>query len=1517
MSIESLAEAVAEFLSVLERKEASLLSWGAVNGFFSTEEVEDLAAEFVDQHSLWDIVRDPIELVDELVERQLLFEFINTGEFRYRTRMAEAVRLFSKLRQIFPKHIENGTWRTAPSLAADYRLIIRPRSYPKRELPPTEVIEELEQFPELGSLGADAVKSTLGQSIQLAKFQFRAAKRILRELGAKSARGTVICAGTGSGKTLAFYLPALAQIAELIDDQTWTRCLAIYPRNELLKDQFSGTYEEARKLDATLKSAGKRKLRIGAFYGSAPYNCKSDLGDQGWRRTTGGYVCPFLPCPSPDCDGDLVWKDDDRHDGREKLTCISCTTVVAEDEVALTRESMRSAPPDILFTTTEMLNQRMTDSRCAHLFGIGTSPRQKPRFVLLDEVHTYDSTHGAQVAHLIRRWKQASGSRPHFVGLSATLRDARNFFARLVGLDEYRVVEVSPGRDELVHEGMEYNLALRGDPVSKTSLLSTTIQAAMLMGRVLDPRDVSPSNGQFGSRVFLFTDDLDVTNRLYFNLLDAEGRNSWGEPDESSSTGSLANLRADTLAEARDRFSDGQNWKLSHEIGHSLGRGPGLEVDRTSSQDSGVTPDSDIVVATASLEVGYNDPEVGAVIQHKAPRGEAQFLQRKGRAGRPREMRPWTVVVLSDYGRDRMAYQAYDQLFDPELRPRSLPTTNIYVVRMQATFALMDWLSSKMPDSSRSHIWREFAQPVEENSKYWKQNRERQQKAAEIVEKLLTDEKVREDFAEYLRQALDIDDDVVQLVMWEPPRALIKSVVPTILRRLKTNWRVVDPSEEQDHDYYVKWSPLPEFVPQNLFNDLNLPEVKVVTPPQTKNDDPREDYMPILQAMREYSPGRVSRRFGIGHAYARHWIAPPQLNDEPVQSLELEDYCSVHEELGEFQVTVGERTRNVRVVRPWQFEPVKPEARVSDSSNSFLDWSTQIIPPDEGWTVDLPTSSPTTDWVTELAFYTHNQFNPVEVRRFATGTDASISLKTGDTFSTRIDFVDGDDPVGLGFVLDVDGLVFRLSLPDELNLSESRGRPEKLRALRTQYFHTLIEQTAELDGIANFFQRGWLSEIYLSALTWLALEHRCSLQDARKLLQSDESESFFEDVLSVIFQSSSQIEGTGESSSEQIHDELLKLLTEPAVQEVLHRHATVLWEEPDETWEDWIEDKFKATYGSAILEACHQLCPDIDSDDLILDTSPGPRPPGKDELPDDIVEVWITETTVGGGGVIEQILERYGEDPRRFFQLLEGALEPGEFERMDSELQTLLQWATDEDDHEVKEALRSVRNFETHRELRTAFDELTELLAARGLFVSHSVVAALNARILRPGSSHSTDLVLKNLLELWDEEERRLGIEIDARVFSYVASEDSQLDDALEHLDEAGQPSRQWRFNTLYSLLWPRGSNIRSRSLSSYNPYTDLPDSERLLISDCLSDQVGVTSLTDSGWHEELVEKLRRESIATLRCEVQNLNDMNAAISEVVAQAIDVGFMLVYPRIRGVEKKGAYVDVVFELAEVV
>ena len=107
-------------------------------------------------------------------------------------------------------------------------------------------------------------------------------------------------------------------------------------------------------------------------------------------------------------------------------------------------------------------------------------------------------------------------------------------------------------------------IAARADPYSGASVLSTTIQTAMLMQRAMDPLTDPPSEGAFGQRLFTFTDDLDVTNRLYFDLLDAEGLNSWGNPEKPS----LAALRNPVGGDLQARRAAGQLWDA-------------LEADRT------------------------------------------------------------------------------------------------------------------------------------------------------------------------------------------------------------------------------------------------------------------------------------------------------------------------------------------------------------------------------------------------------------------------------------------------------------------------------------------------------------------------------------------------------------------------------------------------------------------------------------------------------------------------------------------------------------------------------------------------------------------------------------------------------------------------------------------------------------------------------------------------------------------------------------------------------------------------
>jgi len=1145
---------IQEFLDTLERKEVQLLSWGVVDGGFSEDELEELAEEFLTDkeadEDVWDFLDEMIE------ERRLLFELNLRGNRRFRTRMAEAVRLFARLRQLFP----NNNWQTAPTLVADYRFQIRPRVYPRRHISPEKAIAQLEAEKLLNPIRQKALEAMLHSpnrgELHLADFQLRATIQMLRNLNSTKSRGTIVCAGTGTGKTLTFYLPALSHIAGLVKkNQFWSKGLAIYPRNELLKDQFSETYIEARRLDAVLQAEGKRKILIGAFFGLTPR--KASLEDKQlnrWQSEAGGFTCPYLRCPR--CEGALSWRRADVEAGKERLSCINqpCSAVIQEDEVVLTRDRMVKTPPDLVFTTTEMLNRSMGDSQYGHVFGIGAE--KPPQMVLLDEVHTYTGIHGAQVAYLLRRWQKVINKKVQFTGLSATLQSAEDFFTQLTGLSPGSVKEISPGED-LLAEGMEYQLVLRGDPVSGTSLLSTSIQTAMLLRRVLDPSENPPSHGIYGSRVFAFTDDLDVTNRLFHNLLDAEGRDSWGRPMARRQP--LAVLRSHGAANSAERLIAGQSWHLCEEIGHAL-QIP-LSIGRTSSQDTGVTPDSDAIVATAALEVGFNDPEVGAVMQHKAPRDMASFLQRKGRAGRRRTMRPWTVVVLSDYGRDRIAYQGYDILFNPILEKRSLPIANRYVLRIQAVFAFMDWVAQQLPArTSKGGVWNDFASPSTYASV-------RQRQEITLIENILETEVGQRDLEAYLQSALHLAKDEVESILWEPPRSLMMAVLPTLLRRLKSGWkRIPLHSDESEQDYQVPFAPLPDFVPPNLFSDLLLPEVTITTPPATRNSEPDVNPMPIVQALKTFAPGRATRRFGVQHIRATHWIAPPDLQRSE-QELTVEDYCSEFEEAGNFQFWQDGQVVDIRCVRPWALNPTQVPNHVAITSNAQLEWRTQIVPPDSGTKLDLPQGSPWCQIIEEVCCFTHSQQSPVEVRRFAIASHANLRFRNGGELDTTIRFTQKQDgcSAAIGFAQSVDALVFRFRIPASFRISPSDANREKIRAFRTAYFRHRVLTDEGLCASTNVFQRDWLCQIYLSMLSARALADKVSLAEAFEALRGEDMGEEMAEVLENIFQMLNVEETLLEEGEERdelapdrtqgrqrVHDRLRGLCNLEAVQTILN-----------------------------------------------------------------------------------------------------------------------------------------------------------------------------------------------------------------------------------------------------------------------------------------------------------------------------------------------------------------------------
>ena len=313
----------------------------------------------------------------------------------------------------------------------------------------------------------------------------------------------------------------------------------------------------------------------------------------------------------------------------------------------------------------------------------------------------------------------------------------------------------------------EYGIVLRGDPVSGASLLSTTIQTAMLLGRVLDNEP-----GIYGSVIFAFTDDLDVINRLHDNLRDAEGE----DPRGLAGGQILADLRSPDGPQADARYREGQSWDLpAHLRAHvPETEGRAYFVSGHRRRQRGGCHRCDVLVRgrIQRSEGRRGHPAQGAS-------GHGLIPAAAGSCGSSLAMRPITAVVLSEYGRDRIAYQTYEKLLDPEIGARSLPIGNRFVIKIQATHALIDWI-----DSSNECRWTVGIAAAEQGERATTGP----PRSLSLLRSLLGSVDLQSELAEYLRRSLMISADEAEAALREEPRSLLLSVVPTALRRLESNW---------------------------------------------------------------------------------------------------------------------------------------------------------------------------------------------------------------------------------------------------------------------------------------------------------------------------------------------------------------------------------------------------------------------------------------------------------------------------------------------------------------------------------------------------------------------------------------------------------------------------------------------------------------------------------------------------------------------------------------------------------
>jgi ATP-dependent Lhr-like helicase len=1479
-------------LDAIEEQESKLLAWGDTDVSLSFSEILSIIQKIVGMSLTNE------DVVDLLVSRCLIFKIaFEDGQSLYRSRMAETIRLHVLSRQWFHgKNLEQ-----AKTLVSDFRFVRRARRYPKRTEKADMLLETWKVKLSLSESELeilDALLKNNGNEYSLSGFQVRSTVRITEKYREhknkqKMPSATIVCSGTGSGKTLSFYLPAMSQLAHnlITDSSNRVRILAIYPKNELLKDQFSETYEQARRLDKFLESRGCRKIRIGTLFGDTFYR----------NYTEENEVFNTMSCPEDGCDGDLLWQKNKINSLVESVVCNQCQKVITTDELGLTREGQLDNPPDILFTTTEMLNQRLGDSKFSRLFGVGSN--YMIPLVLLDEVHTYEGTSGAQTSFLLKRWMQRSRIKPHFVGLSATLDDAVGFFSDLTGTPIHQVELVEPFEDEMEEEGAEYLLALRGDPVSQSALLSTTIQATMLTSRMLDVLsgpNQGVSKGIFGQKLFVFTDDLDVINRLYDQLLDAEGWQRSYQRIAPKDIPSLAYLRSPHHPDQSHNYSRirlGQNWSVAEHIGHDLSATYRANIGRTSSQDTGVSCDSEIIVATASLEVGFNDPSVGAVVQHKAPRGAASYLQRKGRAGRKRGMRPWMYTVLSDFGRDRVAFQQYEQLINPRVKALKLPVTNSHIHKMQAAMATLEWLSECV---GGINIWKLLKEPKDKFGKV--RSLRKLNELQHLVSHLLNAEVELNKLEIYLGKALLLGKEQIQCLMWQSPRSIALEFLPNLLQKLKTFWGANGIEWESARG---QSGPMPDFIAQNLFSDLSSPSLQIRLQ-RGSIQDPDDDWesMNFFQGIKEFAPGRISKRFTIKHKSETDWLVPPKFKPQPGQkeavNFEIEQ-ALFGKGTQEFITTITTKDGvEIGIYQPTRVQSsrFRDGNYISETSNAFLEWQSEFRATyDQDSFLKPPNNSDWTDLISGVQFFTHEEMNPVELIRYNCGSKATIKFRGGgDDANINFRWTDNNQPVGIGTRLWVDGMywLFNISIENIICLAEYG---ENKKALRLSYIEdTFLSAPCFL--YEHFFAQ-WIYECAMSAMFIIMDEKNLCLTEALTHLGTQEGQALLCKVPSEVFQMRDVTTDDGDKPEEK-EQELQKNLVSyfsnsNNISEMQKAFSAITEDNGSDNYIFWLKDTFGNTIAGGVNKLVSTLLPDVSDGEVLVDHFwEGP-----------LLHLWITESENGGVGVITRLRDTYLEDPLNVMNLFSNTFDAEEYEQVDFDLRYLLAGLHSET--EIKNAFTLLRTASSYKQRYDANISIQTSIGKIGIPHTHVWNNMLHTRILRPGSSTEKDILLATLLLDWDILDAKFGIELPLNMASNL----------LARRHNINQQSLNKQRNLILGLLWQRGAQTRQSGLSFYNRFgKNSMRMERLLLNAVTSNDA-LTIQFENGWESKLEEALLVSGRSVLKFSPSNRAKISSSIVIINTMSVESQGLSFYPRLSRIKREQGDLLIFVEIAEVI
>jgi DEAD/DEAH box helicase domain-containing protein len=216
-------------------------------------------------------------------------------------------------------------------------------------------------------------------------------------------RHTLVTTGTGSGKTECFLYPLLDHCLRQYQNgqRGGIKAIVLYPMNALASDQAGRFAEEILRSDQLSYSTDINGLPIRKA-----------------RVRVGLYTGRMQPGQEDRSDGELgTYKE------VQIIPPVSQGGKAAYAAIT-NRQVMQQDPPDILLTNYKMLDYLLLRPKDQGIWAANDERRGLLRYLVLDELHTYDGAQGADVACLIRRLKERlslTKGQLCVVGTSATI----------------------------------------------------------------------------------------------------------------------------------------------------------------------------------------------------------------------------------------------------------------------------------------------------------------------------------------------------------------------------------------------------------------------------------------------------------------------------------------------------------------------------------------------------------------------------------------------------------------------------------------------------------------------------------------------------------------------------------------------------------------------------------------------------------------------------------------------------------------------------------------------------------------------------------------------------------------------------------------------------------------------------------------------------------------------------------------------------------------------------------------